>query len=1093
MEDMNILVVDDQENNRQVLIHGLVKHGLPKEKIFESASGEEAEQMVQSKPGFFDVAVIDQKLGTGAMDGIESTRRICSYEREIFPIIFTNVPSDDPDTIESYRSQAYEAGAYRYMYREGLSDDIIKVKDFVSEIRQLRQLKERMQKFYELQQFSPSLLTQLDIMVVLVDRGFKVWYMNAAAKKFQDMKELPRVTCSRSFLGNRKTPPCSGCIVARTFRSGKKHERIYLHPYEGLNKKLKWVYSWTQPMPDENGKPILLEDRKPIAVLESSQDLTNSYRLRTMPLDERLHHIVLALYERPDGFDRVRIYRANHEGNRLDMAAHVGYPIDLGRPRIELTDFPKIQKSINHFKRTGEGIFYNEPGNKDPVFPQDFLERLIHWPLMKGARLVGLLSVSSTRNGRPCTEDGLDIVKGYAEEALKAFISGDREEQIPEIEKIASEIDNLIIRGGTPETKLQKLIDEVQRLTVSDSLHIRYREENTARLLPLGKGNYYKVAPVELPLSNRTTPVVRVIISGREEVNNQARLDPEVIAFRQSLPKQAEKILKNIESYCFEPLIFQNRCIGTLALYCKYPGHYDEKRIAIARVAADRLALVLHDYLVNIERMIKDYAFDSSINAVVFTDLDGTVNYVNKSFLGLLGYEYDKEVLRRHFREFCAHESEAAEVLRSVTGTGSWRGELTGKRQDGTNFDVSLSASLVMDRSGKAMGAMASFINITERKQLERVQKSIYRISETAGTVKKLDDLYREIHEIISELIPAKNFYIALYDGERQTIDFPYFIDEKDTAPPARKAGHGLTEYLIRTRIPMLVTASGINELSQRGEIEKVGTTAIDWLGIPLITTDEKTIGVLAVQTYEEALRYSEKDKEMLVFVSRQVAMAIERKRAEEQIKASLQEKEILLKEIHHRVKNNLAIISELFELQSGAVQTQQYHDLLESSKNRIKSMALIHETLYQSEHFSEIDSAEYIDNLINHLTMAFTGRGKPIEFKVEVENIPMDIDTAIPCGLIINELVTNAVKHAFPNNETGEISIVLRSGPEGQVTLEVADNGIGLPQHVDIEKVSSIGLQLVDILARQLDATIDIQRSNGTRYIISFGPLPKE
>ncbi len=1092
-EDMHILVVDDEQNNRQMLIQGLIKHGFQKEKIFESESGEDAEILVHSKPGFFDVAVIDQKLQDGAIDGIETTARICSHERDIFSIIFTNVPSDNPGTIARHRAQAYEAGAYRYICREGATDDVIKVKDFVSEIRQLRQLKERVQRFYEAQQYSPSLLTQLDIMVELIDRGYKVWYLNAAAKKFQNMSELPRSACSRAFLDSKKSPPCSGCIAAQTFKDGRNHERIYLHAYQGKSRKLKWLYSWTQPMPDENGKPILLEDRKPIAVLESAQDLTDSYLLATMPLKERLQHIARALNELPDGFDRIRIYKANPEGDRLDMEVYIGYPIDLGSPRIEITDFPILQKSIDHFKRSREGIFHKVPGNKDPVFPQDFLERFIQWPLMKGERLIGLLSVSSTGNARPCTEDKLDIVKEYAEEALKAFDSEERKSEIPEIEKITSEIDNMIIKENTPESRLQILVDEVYRLTQSDNVHIRFRQGNAARLLPIGKGDYYKTAPGSLPLNERNTPAVRVIISGREEIKGDARSDPEVIAFRRHLPPQAAQVLADVESYCFEPLIFQNRCIGCLALYKKEKNHFDEKSIAVARVIADRLALVLHDYLVNIERMIKDYAFDSSLNAIVVTDLTGNINYVNKSFLELLGYEKDKEVLRKHFKEFCADGKTASEILKSITAKGHWRGEMAGRKKDNSSVDVSLSASLVTDRSGKPIGAMASFIDLSERRQLEKLRDSIYRISETVFSVQNLPELYRKIYEIISSLIPAKNFYIALYDEKNEAISFPYFIDEKDPAPQSRKAGRGMTEYVIRTRIPILAPREKIEELIDRGEVVKVGTIAASWIGVPLLTTSEKTIGILVVQTYDEkGLRYTEKDKDMLVFVSKQIGMAIERKQAEEQIKESLKEKEVLLKEIHHRVKNNLAIIYELLDLQHGTFQDPKFHDAIDSSRNRIKSMSLIHETLYQSDNLAKIDSAVYIENLVNHLTLAYGTGEKHIDLHIDVEHIPMSIDTAIPCGLIINELVTNAYKHAFPGDREGKISIGLHQQDNNRITLTVADNGVGLPQDRDIANSSSIGLQLVDILTRQLEASVNIEREKGARFIINFPGDPQ-
>lgn len=1087
MEDMCILVVDDQEDNRKKLIKGLTRHGLPGGKIFEAPSGEEAEKLVQAKPGFFDVAVIDQRLEQGAMDGIETTRRICSRERDIFPIIFTNMPSDNPTTIEFHRAKAYEAGAYRYMYRDGSSDDVIKVKDFVAEIRELRQLSERIRRFYDAQKWAPSLLNQLDIMVALIDRGFKVWYLNAAHKRFQNIRDLPRSDCSRAFLKSDEPPPCKGCIVQQTFLDGKNHERIYLHPVDKHAQKIKWVYAWTQPMPDQNGNPILLEDGNPIAVLESSQDLTDSGRLKTMPVKERMSHITRALNERYNGFDRVRIYEANPEGDRLTLITSIGYTQTIKSVILEVLDFPVLKQSIKHLKKTGEGCFHHLPNNDDPICRGELLEKFIHWPIMKGELLVGLLSVSSVKGGRPCTEDGLDILAGYAQEALKALESRQKDYPIPEVEKIMSEIDNLVIRKETPESRLHALIEEVYRLTDSDGVNIRYREENVARLLPIGKGAIYEQVPRELPFTSRTYPSVRVIISGREEINGNASRDPQVIEFRGSLPAEAAKALGEMDSYCFEPLIFQDRCIGRLALYKKEKLHYNEKYVVIARMIANRMALALHDYLVNIERMVKDYAFESSINALAFTDLDGNITYVNPCFLQLLGYGNEREVHGKHFREFFADNRVALKVLRTLVDTGSWRGELLARRKNSSLFDAQLSASLVKDRTGKSIGGMASFIDITQRKQLEKIQGAIYRISETASSVKNLNQLYPKIYEIIRDLIPAKNFYIALYDEKKQTIRFPYFIDQEDPPPQPRKREKGMTEYVLRTGEPILAPPGVCEELKDRGEIEDLGTPSIDWLGVPLKTTDNKTIGVLVVQTYEEGLRYTEEDKDMLVFVSTQIAMVIQRKQAEDQMKKSLKEKEALLKEIHHRVKNNLAIIYELLELQSDSLKEPKLQDFFKSSKNRIKSMALIHETLFQSEDIARIDSHFYINSLVDHLESAFGGSDNNIHSNVQVENIPLSIDTAVPCGLIINELVTNAFKHAFVKRREGDIHIRFFKEKNNSITLVVSDNGIGLPQGLDIREASSLGLQLVDILVRQLDASISIEQRNGTRFEITF------
>jgi PAS domain S-box-containing protein len=485
--------------------------------------------------------------------------------------------------------------------------------------------------------------------------------------------------------------------------------------------------------------------------------------------------------------------------------------------------------------------------------------------------------------------------------------------------------------------------------------------------------------------------------------------------------------------------------------------------------------------------MMKDYAFASSINALVFAGLDGKINYVNDSSLKLWGYEDKNEVLGKPIEKFYQHNSSTQEVLKDNPGKGSWRGELTARKKDDSTFIAQVSVSEVKDYTGKAIGTMASIIDITEQKRLEKVQQAIYHISEAAVSVENLDKLYPRIHKIIKGLIPAKNFYIALYDEKKEVIHYPYFIDEEEKKPSSHKVGKGMTEYVLKTGIPILAPYKVVEGLNKQGKVDIVGPQCIDWLGVPLKTREKKVIGVLAVQTYEENLRYSYKDKEILTFVSKQVAMAIERKRAEEQLRISLSDKESLLKEIHHRVKNNLAIISELLDLQSGTIQAPQVTEFLNSTKNRVKTMALIHETLYKSEDIGKIDSKDYIDNLVNYLRLTYGNISQSIEVIVEADNVSMNIETAIPCGLIINELVTNAFRHAFRGKEEGKITIHFKHDGNESFTLIVEDNGSGLPTDIKISQTKSLGLQLVDILTRQLDGDLTIERSAGTRFIINF------
>jgi PAS domain S-box-containing protein len=210
------------------------------------------------------------------------------------------------------------------------------------------------------------------------------------------------------------------------------------------------------------------------------------------------------------------------------------------------------------------------------------------------------------------------------------------------------------------------------------------------------------------------------------------------------------------------------------------------------------------------------------------------------------------------------------------------------------------------------------------------------------------------------------------------------------------------------------------------------------------------------------------------------------RRRAEQQIKASLREKEVLLQEIHHRVKNNMQIISSILNLQSRKITDNQILDIFKSSQDRIKSMALIHDRLYQTKDIARVDFVEYTRDLTNHLFSAHRTDPQTIKLNINIKDIFLDINTAIPCGLIINELVSNSLKHAFPNGKKGEIKIFMHPLNKNEVELIVSDNGVGFPKDVDFRDKKSLGLHLVALLAEdQLYGEIKIDRNRGTEFQI--------
>jgi PAS domain S-box-containing protein len=508
---------------------------------------------------------------------------------------------------------------------------------------------------------------------------------------------------------------------------------------------------------------------------------------------------------------------------------------------------------------------------------------------------------------------------------------------------------------------------------------------------------------------------------------------------------------------------------------------------------------------------------------------------------------------------------------------------------------------------------LALSLEASERKRMEKVNESILKISEATNSSKNLAELFHSIHQVISNLMPANNFYIALYDSLQDCLSFPYFVDEYDAAPLPKKLGRGLTEFVLRTGKPLLASPEVFGELEKQGEVESIGTPSIDWLGVPLII-EGKTIGVLVVQTYTEGVRYGEEEKNILKFVSDQVAMAVhrkkteedvqereqflssvfdsiqdgisildeeyriirvnwavekwyahalplvgkkcyeayhlrndncstcptrttlktaqaayevvtkigtggevtgwldlysfplidqktgqmkgvieyvrditERKKAEDKLQASLREKEVLLREIHHRVKNNMQVISSLLNLQSHHIQDPHVLDMFKESQRRIRSMALIHERLYQSSDLSRIEFSQYLRNLATHLFHSYQVDSSRIRLALDAEEVFLNINTAIPCGLIVNELVSNALKHGFPDGRSGEVGVELHRIEGDGYELKVRDDGVGFPEGLDFRRTQTLGMQIVVTLVSQIDAAIELRSERGTEFKVIF------
>ena len=210
-------------------------------------------------------------------------------------------------------------------------------------------------------------------------------------------------------------------------------------------------------------------------------------------------------------------------------------------------------------------------------------------------------------------------------------------------------------------------------------------------------------------------------------------------------------------------------------------------------------------------------------------------------------------------------------------------------------------------------------------------------------------------------------------------------------------------------------------------------------------------------------------------------------RRSQERLKASLAEKEILLMEIHHRVKNNMQIISSLVSLQTDVLEDDATRSILQDIRHRVKSMAMVHEKLYRAADLSNLEFADYSKSLLNYLWQFHASETSGVKLTTDLEPVSLTVNAAVPCGLILNELVSNALKHAFKGRDDGELNVSLRSnGPSG-LRLRVKDNGIGLPPELDWRQAGSLGLRLIQLLANQLHAAVEVTTGDGTEFMVAF------
>lgn len=402
----------------------------------------------------------------------------------------------------------------------------------------------------------------------------------------------------------------------------------------------------------------------------------------------------------------------------------------------------------------------------------------------------------------------------------------------------------------------------------------------------------------------------------------------------------------------------------------------------------------------------------------------------------------------------------------SIEGNSNSSVESRRQKKDGSVIDVSVSTAPLRDAKGNIYGSMSVIVDISDRKRAEEEKTRLL------ASIQESEERFRATFNQAAVGIA----HIGL-DGKwllvnQRLCDIVGYTPEELKQLTFQDITHP-DDLDIDLEYARQMLASEIQTYSiEKRYIHKNGSYIWINLTVSLVrSTDLLDSNGLGEPKY---------------FISA-LADISDRKRTEEQIKASLKEKEVLLKEIHHRVKNNLQIISSLLNLQSESIKDSRILDIFKEGQNRIDSMALIHEKLYQSENLDRVEFCEYIQELASNLYYSYEAGSQDIALTINVDNVQLGIDTAIPCGLIINELVSNSLKYAFPSGRSGEIIIDLHWEDDTELILSVSDNGIGFPQNVDFKNTESLGLQLVIALTNQLDGNIELNRDRGTEFKLTF------
>jgi len=687
------------------------------------------------------------------------------------------------------------------------------------------------------------------------------------------------------------------------------------------------------------------------------------------------------------------------------------------------------------------------------------------------------------------------------------------EQQVAERTKeltVLYEISRVLSQSGDFEKKANRVMERLAQSTEAEwaTLRVERNDEPGLHLIAAAGSAVTSTPPMPV-LTFTETLAYEAVRSGELIVANDYPKEPNA---------SPNIVALGMNSMVLIPFKAGDHTMGLVNIVSKKTNYFSPELIRLLTSVGEGLGALLEN--AQLDNQLKIQAelqrsearakalLESAPQGIIASCSAGEIVQVNDAALEIFGYSRE-ELLGQPVDMLVPQELQPGDAAHrksyfsdpETRRMGTSR-ELAGLRKDGSTVPLEIGLSSVPTESGAFVLAFIS--DISERKAAEEAERRwaeestvLAEIGRTVSASLDINDVYESLGENIRKLIPFDRMSLNITDCENGT-ESPIWaigieVPGRGTGDQFPLAG-ALAGEVVRTRLPIFLEVETKADLEHRFPLTMSGyhVGLRSFMSVPLLDRDV-VIGVLHIQSKDRGI-YTHRHLNLLDRIGNQIAGAIansklfaEQRIAEERIRASLNEKDVLLKEVHHRVKNNLQVISSLLNLQSRNLDNDRCRDILKESRNRVRAMALIHEQLYQSDDLTRIPFGVYIRKLTGDLYRTYQVDSAQVTVTITAGSLLLSIDTAIPCGLIINELVSNSLKHAFPPGVPGEILIALEVDQERNFTLTVSDNGVGIPAGLDFRNAESLGMQLISSLVDQLGATVAINSSRGTRFTITF------